>query len=275
MPSSVEAFASYSRRRYHPHPESSVGGRASGDPMRNRRKCILAALWVCAPATLALSAALGAQPPSPYDVEPSERLAALVERMRFEQDRLQTLEAGFVQRKQSLLLLEPEVATGIFSYESPDRVRWEYHEPNPISLLIDGDQMTTWYRDLDQVEEVEIGRHSQRVLEYLGAGSSLARLLEYFEVTLSLPDDRSQPMRLELEPKFERVARRIEGMKIWVDPGTFLPLRLRYTEPDGDLTDYQFADYSINGELPSERFELDLPSGVQVRTIDLRRAGLQ
>ncbi len=226
-------------------------------------------------AGIAFASLAGAQPPSPYDVAADERLPALVERMRFEQEQLVTLEANFVQRKESALLLEPEEATGVFSYASPDRVRWEYLEPNPISMLIDGEQMTTWYRDLDQVEEVEIGRHSQRVLEYLGAGSSLARLLEYFDVRLTLPDDRARPMRLELDPKFERVARRIEGMQIWVDPDTFLPLRLRYLEPGGDVTDYEFADYRINGEIPGERFELDLPSDVQVRTIDLRRAGLR
>ncbi|MCZ6726636.1 MAG: outer membrane lipoprotein carrier protein LolA [Acidobacteria bacterium] len=213
---------------------------------------------------------------SPYDVEPGERLTLLVENMRLEQENLETLESDFVQRKESELLLEPELATGVFSYAAPDRVRWEYDDPTPISLLIDGDHMVTWYRDLSQVEEIEIGRHSQRVLDYLGAGSSLARLIEYFDVRLTLPADRLLPFHLSMEPKFERVARRLQGMDIWVDPKTYLPVRLRYVEADGDVTDYEFSNFRVNEPIAEGRFELQLPNDVQVRTIDLnRRAGLQ
>jgi len=213
---------------------------------------------------------------SPYDVEPVERLEVLVERMRLEQESLSTLEAAFVQRKESLLLLEPGEAEGVFYYAAPDKVRWEYADPTSISLLITGDHMATWYRDLQQVEEVEVGRHSQRVLEYLGAGSSLATLIDYFEVRLTLPDDRAKPLYLDLQPKYERVARRLKKMDIWVDPVTFLPVRLRYVEADGDVTDYEFSNFQINREIAADTFEFALPDEVQVRTIDLnRRPGLQ
>jgi outer membrane lipoprotein-sorting protein len=64
-------------------------------------------------------------------------------------------------------------------------------------------------------------------------------------------------------------------MELWVDPVTYLPVRLRYVEADGDVTDYEFSDFRVNTEIPAERFELDIPSGVEVRTIDLdRRPGL-
>ncbi len=250
--------------------------RRSDDPRPSRPTTPMRTRWIPAIAALCcLPSALPAQPPGPWEVTADRRLESLVERMRYEQEQLTTLEASFVQHKTSELLLEPEVARGVFSYAAPDRVRWEYREPNPISMLIDGDRMTTWYRDIDQVEEVEIGRHSQRVLEYLGAGSSLSRLLEYFDVRLTLPDDRSRPIRLDLDPRFERVARRISAMEIWVDPVTFLPIKLRYDEADGDVTEYEFSNYAINAEIPGDRFSLDIPSTVEVRTIDLRRAGLR
>lgn len=238
---------------------------------RKRLPCLAAGL-----ALLLAVGGLAAETRSPYDVTPAERLEVLVERMRLEQESLKTLEASFVQRKESALLLEPGEADGVFYYAAPDKVRWEYDDPTSISLLITGDHMTTWYRDIGQVEEVEVGRHSQRVLEYLGAGSSLATLIDYFDVRLSLPDDRSRPMHLDLEPRYERVARRLQGMEIWVDPQTYLPIRLRYIEGDGDVTDYEFSDFRINEEIAAGRFEFDLPDDVQVRTIDLnRRPGLR
>jgi outer membrane lipoprotein-sorting protein len=62
-------------------------------------------------------------------------------------------------------------------------------------------------------------------------------------------------------------------MSLWIDPELFLPVRLRYVEADGDVTDYRFSGFRLNGEIPDERFELDLPDSVALRTIDLGRGG--
>ena len=126
--------------------------------------------------------------------------------------------------------------------------------------------MTTWLRDLDQVEEVQVGKQSQRILKYLGASSSLKQLLEYFEVALSLPDDANLPYRLDLSPRYERIAKRPSEMKIWIDPTKFLPTRLRYVEADGDVTEYTFSNLQINADIPGTRFVLDLPADLSVRT---------
>ncbi|MDX1643214.1 MAG: outer membrane lipoprotein carrier protein LolA, partial [Thermoanaerobaculia bacterium] len=126
-----------------------------------------------------VTAAAETVPPGPRDegVEPGERLDVLVERIRFENARRHSLEASFVQLKESALLLEPLRAEGEFSYEAPDKARWEYHSPDPISLVIDGQEMLTWYRDLGLVERYQVGRHSEKVLDYLGASSSIGTLL--------------------------------------------------------------------------------------------------
>lgn len=198
---------------------------------------------------------------------PADRLTALVRRVRWENERIHTLEAQFVQEKVSAMLLEPEEARGAFSYEAPDKVRWEYQTPNPISLLIEGGEMTTWYRDMDQAERISVGRQSQKVLEYLGASSSLETLLEYFDIALHVPDDPSSPYFLELDPRFARVARRLRSMSLWIDRQRFVPIRLRYEEADGDVTEYRFEEIRLNAKLPAERFELAIPPGVEVREI--------
>lgn len=226
-------------------------------------------------AAACVQSAWGQAPPDPRDpaLAPGERLGALVERMRLEQEGLETLQADFVQTRESSMLLEAAEATGTFFYAAPDRVRWEYRTPDPISMVIAEDRMTTWYRDLDRAEQVDVGRQSQKVLEYLGAGSSLGTLVEYFDVELHRPQDGAAPLELALVPRFERVARRLAGMSLWIDPEIFLPVRLRYVEADGDVTDYRFSNFRLNGEIPDERFELELPESVAVRRIDLDRRG--
>lgn len=218
-----------------------------------------------------LSASQSAPDPRGQDLKADERLPTLVERIRYEHERLETLEASFKQVKQSELLIEPVEANGVFSYSAPDRVRWEYQEPDPISLLILGDEMTTWYKDINQAEKIYVGKHSQRVLEYLGASSSMARLLEYFDVSLRTPKDRTKPFHLELKPRFARVERRVREMEIWVHPELFLPVRLRYVEGNGDVTEYDFGDFQVNSALPDDRFDLEIPEEVDLREIDLNR----
>jgi outer membrane lipoprotein carrier protein len=212
-------------------------------------------------------------PPDPAapGLEGRARLEALVERVRHEQQGLETLEARFVQRQESSMLLEPEESSGTFSYSAPDRVRWEYTAPNPISVVIDGEQMTTWYRDLDRAEELAIGRYSAQVFKYLGASGSLDALLEYFTVTARFPGKAGDPYVLILDPRYERIAKRLDSMTLWIDAERFLPVRLRYVAADGDVTEYRFEDLEINGELPADRFELQLTDGVAVRRVDLGR----
>src|SRR4029450_560191 len=127
-----------------------------------------------------------------------QRLDALVERVKYEQRQLKTLEARFTQQQESSMLTAPEESKGVFSYAAPDRVRWEYLSPNPISVVIRGDEMTTWYHDLKRAETLRVGRYSSQVFKYLGASGSLQTLLQYFTVKLKLPEKKGDAYRLEL-----------------------------------------------------------------------------
>jgi outer membrane lipoprotein carrier protein len=229
----------------------------------------LFALLLAAPALAARSQA----PPDPMaaGLTGPQRLTALVDRVRFEQKQLKTLEARFTQQQESSMLAAPEASKGIFSYAAPDKVRWEYSSPSPITVVIRGDQMTTWYRDLKRAETLKVGRYSSQVFKYLGASGSLDTLLEYFTVRLKLPEKKGDPYRMELDPKSARIAKRLKSMTLWVDGETFFPQRLKYVQAGGDSVEYQFSDVKRNVPLPDDRFALKLPPGVSNRVIDMSR----
>jgi outer membrane lipoprotein-sorting protein len=151
-------------------------------------------------------------------------------------------------------------------------VRWDYLAPRPLSLVIAGKQMTTWYRDLKSAERLDVGRYSSQVLRYLGAGGSLDTLLQYFTVKGTMPKG-GEPYRLDLVPRYPRIAKRLSGMTLWIDPHSFLPIEVHYREPDGDATEYRFSNLRVNAALPAERFELALPSDVEVRVLGAERPG--
>lgn len=238
--------------------------------MRNVAVTVLA-LFLAVPSFAAKAPAVP-DPMAPGLTGP-QRLSALVDRVKYEQRQLKTLEARFTQQQESSMLTSPEESKGVFSYAAPDRVRWEYQSPSPITVVILGDQMTTWYRDLKRAETLKVGRYSSQVFKYLGASGSLQTLLEYFTVKLKLPEKKGDPYRMEMVPKYQRISKRLKGMTLWIDGDSFFPARLKYVEADGDTVEYQFSDVKRNAPIPADRFVLKLPPGVQNRVVDLAREG--
>lgn len=197
-----------------------------------------------------------------------QRLAALLARIKVEQAKLRSLEADFVQRKESALLLAPEESKGRFAFQAPDKVVWEFETPSEIVVLIAGDEMLTWYRDLGTAEKVGIGKQSSRIFQFLGAANSLETLQRYFTVKVSFPAGDA-PYRLDLEPRFERVAKKLKTMSLELDRKLFFPVRIAYVEPDGDETVLDFADVRVNPTIPPARFDVRLPADVQVTAVGL------
>lgn len=242
-------------------------------PSAARRRLVLARGWALAlvlfgPAVAVAAEAEAAPSPEAEGLSLNQRFEALLERVKHEQKRLVTLEAEFVQEKASEFLAAPETSRGSLAFKSPDRVRWEYREPKPISLVIADETMLTWYRDVGRAERVKVGRLSSHVFQYLNASGSLESLLRYFRATVSFPG-AGEPYRIELVPRFARVSRRLASMTLWIDRALFLPVRVRYVEPNGDVTEYRLEQVRVNEPVADERFALELPPGVQVREIDL------
>lgn len=227
-------------------------------------------LWAVA---LAASLAVGAHAEAP-GADPAaaglstlERLNALIGRVKQAQQQLTSLEARFVQVKQSEMFLAPQESSGTFSFLAPDRVRWEFVNPKPMTVVIARDKMTTWFKDLNRAEEVTIGRYSEKVFKYLGATGSLETLMQYFDVTAVFPKDPAEAYRLDLAPRFARVAKRLKGMTVWIDRASFMPVRLRYVDPEGDVTEYRFEGLRLNAAIPVDRFDLAMPKSVAIERI--------
>ncbi len=234
-------------------------------------KKVATALLTLLLAVPALAVGRKQAPPDPMapGLTGPQRLQALVDRVRYEQTQLKTMEAHFTQQQENSMLAAPEESKGTFSYQAPDKVRWEYTSPNPITVVIRGDEMTTWYRDLKRAETLKVGRYSSQVLKYLGASGSLQTLLEYFTVRLKLPEKKGDPYRLEMDPKYARISKRLKSMTLWIDGDSFFPERLKYVQAAGDTVEYQFSDMKRNAPIPDDRFVLKLPPGVSNRVVNI------
>ncbi|KDA53000.1 hypothetical protein EG19_08365 [Thermoanaerobaculum aquaticum] len=182
---------------------------------------------------------------------------------------IQTLSANFQQTKVSRLLKEPSVLSGVFYYQAPDQVRWEYRNPRETVVLVTAQAMVT-YRPAERLaEKVELGRSQRKLFSFLSASEPIMNLSRHFSFTLRDPGGEGNFV-LILNPVTHQLKKRLHHVELVIDRKSFLPVRFSYTEADGDVTTYEFSQVKINQPLPPNLFSLDLPPGVRVVELKLR-----
>lgn len=187
------------------------------------------------------------------------------------QKNVESLKADFRQTKEVGMLAEPEVSTGVFIYQKPNRVLWKYLEPRPVSMAIADGFMTTWYPKLGRAEKMEVKRFEDRIFRYMGAGTGAIRELgKYFD--FKFIEDRGENLYiLELDPKTRALEKRIRSITIWIDGESYLTTGFEYVEGDGDLTRFEFSNVEMNPKVTADVFDLDIPADVPIETIRLDR----
>ncbi len=187
------------------------------------------------------------------------------------QKSVESLKATFRQTKEVGLLAEPEVSTGVFLYQKPNRVLWKYLEPRAVTMVIADGSMTTWYPELQKAEKMEVKSFEDRIFRYMGAGTGAIRELgKYFDFRF-IEDHKSNQFILELEPKTRALEKRIKSITIWIDGKSYLTTGFEYVEGDGDLTRFEFSDVQMNPKLTAGSFQLDIPKNVKIETVRLDR----
>lgn len=233
----------------------------------------LFAALLAVPALVGQTPAAPAAPPDPAagGIDLRERMSRLVERVKYEQNRIVTLQARLVQHETSELLLEPEESWGWFRYRPPEEVRWEIVEPKPMVMTVRGDVATTWYEDLGTAKVAEVGRLSEQVLTYLGPAGNLETLMKYFTVQVEFPEEEGAPYFLHLTADYRRVEKYAKTIDIWIDPETFLPRRFKVVHVSGDERLIELEDMVLNEPIDDGEFILSLPDDVEVTKVDLKR----
>lgn len=197
------------------------------------------------------------------------KLDALLVEISRAQLAIQTLQADFQQTKVSRLLKEPSVLTGVFYYQAPDRVRWEYRNPRETVVLVTAHEMVTYRPSERLAEKVELGRSQRKLFAFLSASEPIVNLSRHFSFTLRDPGGEGDYV-LVLNPVTHQLKKRLHHVELVIARRSFLPVRVSYTETDGDTTSYQFSQVKINQPLPANLFSLDLTPGVRVVELKLR-----
>ena len=225
-----------------------------------RRALVALFLLVCAP--------LLAQEPLPPDLHGVDKLAALIQRVSQVQVSIASLNADFVQTRTSHLLAAPSVSRGQFHYLAPDSVRWDYSSPREMTVLIARGEAITYRPAEKRAERIEIGRAQRRVFRFMSATEPLDRLMQYFSVTFRDPLGNGNYV-LELRPEVHTIKKRLRSLRIEIERTMYMPIKVAYTEHDGDTTEYSFSNIKLNPVQPPDLFSLTIPPDVQVVEIKM------
>jgi len=221
---------------------------------------------------LVTAALLGVAIPAAGGADPSPEVLSLLEQILASQQQTTTLQGRFTQRKSMALFKDPELSSGRFSYRQPDLMRLDYDTPNRVILLLDGDNLVTYYPDLGEAERFDVRKQKKRVFQHLIGADGIDQLKKNFTIDLgagdaaaqSAPDPAEATRRLHLVPRRRQLRKRIEFIDLWVRTTDHAPLQYFIRERSGDSTLFQLQEVQINGDLPESAFAIDFPDGVVI-----------
>ena len=204
-------------------------------------------------------------------LEGGEKLRALINAVVKAQRALTSMRADFAQTKHSELLLEPVTSRGTFLFRAPDAARWDYVEPDAMSVLYVDGVLTTYHPDLHAAQRITTSRRQRRLLKVLAGTQPLDELTTHFAVSLADPG-APEPYRLTLTATDRLLKRKLASVILQIDRTLMLPVVVEYHEADGDSTRYEFSHIALNPPLDAAAFSLALPPDVKVETVNASSA---
>ncbi|PHR30229.1 MAG: cell envelope biogenesis protein LolA [Desulfotalea sp.] len=165
--------------------------------------------------------------------------------------KIDSFRAVFIQEKELSLFAETIVFHGELVVVRPDRLRWEFTDPVPSILVLNGDK---GLRCSDQAAPVNFDLNSDPVMRivaeqlWLWLGGDYSKLGEAFFLQKKGADS------LIITPKNPSMAEYIQTVTITFDQTTMQPARVEILEPGGDLTRLLFSDYTFNIDFPEQLF---------------------
>jgi outer membrane lipoprotein-sorting protein len=181
------------------------------------------------------------------------------------QDGVHTLSAEFTETTESSLLTEAIVAQGRVFLTKPDSVRWEYTKPEEMAFVIRENEYTGYFPRRKQAERRDIHRWREQLFRFLGLGQASTELAKFYDIALGADgEQRPGTYLLVLDPKKNRVRKRMDAVRFWIDAKTYLPVRVEYRAKSGNRRVIDFDRMAVNPELAANLYRMEIPEGVVI-----------
>jgi len=185
--------------------------------------------------------------------EPSE--LTIISNLEKRLQSIETLEADFVHSYLPAYQSKGIEEKGHLYLQRPDRMRWDYQEPERKSFLLKGNVLLSYfYEDKQLVRqplEEEVIKES-----VLGLLAGKTGLLELYSAEIIARERKTQRVTLKLEPLEKQ---EISSLLLEIDMSRWLIVRMAFFEATGVRQEFLFSRYKINPHLPANTFDIPVP----------------
>lgn len=164
---------------------------------------------------------------------------------------IQSVQADFIQEKHLKILARPIVSTGIFIFQAPQSLRWEYRTPIHSILLMHGGKIKKFTRqDGKLVEDRGMRLDSMQVVLTEISSWLDGRFTDNDMFSVSSPDERT----LLLTPKEQALAGFISTIKLELADQKGLLDKVTIFEGPDSYTAMTFTNRVLNQAIPAASF---------------------
>jgi len=196
---------------------------------------------------------LFAQSPTSPSAPDAQRIAMAVEARH---QRLNDIEAHFVQAYRSAALGQKIVESGTLRFKRPGRMRWEYNQPEHKLFVCDG---ADFYFYVPADRQVIVRRRDRdQGLAYRLLFGEVAVERE-FTATLESPE--GSLTRVKLTPRHTDAD--VASVVLDVDSAQRL-CGIEINDVQGNRSDFTFKDVRENRGIADSAFRFQIPAGVEV-----------
>jgi outer membrane lipoprotein-sorting protein len=182
----------------------------------------------------------------------SEGEKAVFEQKIMEQSqKIETLQCAFVQEKTSALVAEKAVAKGLLWYQSPSALRWEYTEPTPSTLILNGNAAALLDKDGKKIGNDKLIKQLGNLIISVINGNGMKNSKQF---STDLFETENHQILVALTPVQKRMKEFYQSIELIIDKKTFLASEIILNEKTGDKTVIHLNNIKINERIDADKF---------------------
>jgi len=161
----------------------------------------------------------------------------------------------FRQERRLAMLKEPVVSTGRFYYEKPDKLRWEFINPDPFGFIVNGKTVKQWKGKGNSPETVDLRQNPviQLMVDQIMAWTTAD--FSWIEKRYTVSVVKENPITLKLVPRSSQEKKYIDHLSIFFEADTCYANAVGIFEKGGDSTHITFSNMIVNISPQKELFE--------------------
>ena len=181
------------------------------------------------------------------------QLTQLTQAISKAHQQVKTLSANFTQEKTSTLFTEKVVQKGVFCYQSPKQLRWEYKSPKALTLLFD-DTKVTLLTDKGAINNPnkmlnEMGKMIINTINGTNMSDNDNFAISY------LKNSQDGSYIAVLIPMNKKIKANYSSIKVILNGKDYLAEKVILNESNGDVTTIIFSNKKVNQPLPADSFK--------------------